>query len=1666
MNFNTQLKTWAASLGLVACVLTSTESQGQVIQEFDSIAPHAPSGHLLDKSPSWYLSDSTSFSPSLHDGTQDTGLTFSSYRKINAILYESSADTLSYPIHPDSILEYYYDAAYGFNPNTVLQVSNFDSSYSPPTKINDVVLGIIDQNVNKLDYSATADGSLYFNSIDSLYYLNSNSNVTITDTIQIGNHPDSIFYIDTTFNQTLLNSVQRSLQTVNIFSIAVFDDYVFLEDLQQTIRFNIPPLLSIISNQIEIDFDDGLGYRPLDSLHFVNYNSFGTKTVRIRRPKLFGDGYSVSKSKFRLIHLPYGTPDLTTPFGFGTLPCNISLPIQSGKGWASFILQDSINKTVKKPFVIVEGFDRGPREHLSHITRDPANPFGFGFFNYASFTSGAFGERAPQVSASKTFIGDLLEEGYDVVFVDFLTNGDMIESNGLALVDFLSNVLQPLLNASNSTSQVPIVGVSMGGLIVRSALLMYEQANCCHNINMYATFSTPHRGANIPLSLQHAFNELGHGKMATKNKGRTPARVYDLEISCPAAQQMLVSHIRPGAQVVRQNFEMLMNTAGQPKEVLRVGLTNGSATAQPHLKKDGTILNEGDEVFSGLRSEAGISVSSPINYSYNAYTMRIKGYADSTLTAPNQTQKILERGPNLMQNILSIINHTVLVSGAIVGLYALISSNIFLAPLTTVIWSIGFLPFLINDATDRNDYFMNYTQQDKYQSGSHIALDNVPGDYVLNFRALEKESEGYIQAKTSMHSFVSTVSALDIDTSNYWSNVQQIWLNNLNNNSIPFDHIWYPGVSEGANSENQAHVRIDQDNIDWIINVLRVLEEDPSRYNGNSGSIGTAFNFGQPQNIASVAPLNFIGDVSVQPGAILSVNKSGQLYQGGFGIVMDSTHFVLKTANVNCETPIIRNLPGGTIAVGDVNGENTADLVIRKGATLELDGNSTLKVFEGSRVIIEEGATLAIGVNTSIELVGQTSQLVIRGKVIIEDHADFTFTGNGEIVYDVNDQVDYNERWEYGPNSTMTLNGNGTGDVVLRVEQGVFQLKHQFNFANAFGGLTVTNGDVILANSSLMSIASPLTLDNVTIDHDGANLHSGLHLWGQQNVSISNSKFLNGTSGIRANLTSFGNSLSIQNSEFENCETGIWLHGKAFRIEDSKFVNNTNYGIYAEDMEGQSLLSNSEIRNNIDGVYFQGQEGTKLRVETSDIRQNTRGIDSYDCSIELQCNNISANNHIGLLSTRGRVFMNNDAGNVIVNNGQVNLFLYECYELRLENGMNNFLNMANSSPQSSVSGCFNSNATGITVLSTGPSVSMTGNLPTAASSVAGIALNYCSGTPVAALLSNSYTNLGCAPTNNTGGSTPIYNHPHKMLSDILNSTSSNTVLTTANIQNELLNDALDNSLFLLKPTSDGGDILLALDRMDDILTYPYTALSPDEEEILSMTFKMMVEGYGMALDEGLIAKNRGLENTNENPYLQKINNYLSAAIQDVDPNDPNAYEKLFELKLDQAHVYRMTEHYDYALNALSNAEFYADAEAILRSDYWDCVCTAEDELLAGLIEPEEFNTDVENCKSLLEGSNKSFEELMFEQSQTVSQDIGFVQLTPNPTSISSLLEWTPLPVSGQIVISDINGNTIRSQKIKAGESSFRLFKEDLVEGVYFIRIEIGSQSQSIKWVVI
>ena len=1330
-----------------------------------------------------------------------------------------------------------------------------------------------------------------------------------------------------------------------------------------------------------------------------------------------------------------------------------------GEGMATYLLQDGSN--VRKPFVVVEGFDRSPRGKLKDQINDPRHTtHGFGGINFESFTTGDFEGRADWMAKSRDFVDLLINEGdYDVIFVDFRTNGAEIEKNGYALIDFITNDLQLRLNAANSDEQIRMVGISMGGLITRFALNTLEQAGCCHDVVLHGTFSTPHRGAHIPLGIQHLFNELGHNQLATWERGKDARTTFDKVLSCPAAKQMLVHHIN-GGQAHAQLMQTLQ-AGGHPEELLSIALTNGSATSIGQ-NDNGDFLQENELL---VKAEKIIKIvkgtSPPLSYVTEWPVMRGEAYADKT-QGPNGNTLVLDRTGHAFYHLAWGASHLIMIVVALVlAVIAIIALGVLL-PFSSVLFAPGIvamklIPAVIDGAIHDATFDMS-SNHDRYITGTHQAQDHIPGDLVPTQRRMKEEvGSDIIEYDIAHHSFVATVSALDMDTSDLWIHVRNEWDLNDVTGLIPFDHIWFPGISGGP-SPNQEHVRITDGNISWIMSTLDAVEADPSGPQPGLQVLAAneSFNYGQPADGNNVPPLRHIGSIEVL--GQLKVNETGALYRGGtFGNTAANSDFTLRTANINCTPPYIRIDNGGELRVGDAQGNNTATLRIRQGAVLDLRGGSTLRVYAGSKVVIEPGGELIIGPNATIELLSTDARLVLEGKVSIEDGAEFHFDGAGEIVYRASDSVPYEERWAYGANSTMYLHGSGQSDVVLRIEDGTFGFRNQsLPQLNDFGGLTVYQGQIVIDNGLYISHDAPLDLEDVLIDKAGSQRHGGLYLWGQNNVSLHNCDIENGEYGIKANLTTYGYDLSLWTSEISNCGTGIWLHGKSVDMRYCRVHDCDNEGLYAEDMDGTSRIGNSDLYQNQQGVKFHGQTGTELQLHKNDVYDNTYGVEIVEASATLTCNTIEDQSNFGLRSELGSLYMNNDAGNIIQNNGTVNIEIDECYEFQLAGGNNIFSNT--SSTGLLLAGCFSGQATGLS----GASLDATGNLPATVSGTQ-VSLTSCpDNSAITLLLDNTYVTSSCYGI--------IINPPDwddistEKISGLLQSSTSNQLISTSLISSELLPVAIENTLPYLKHDSLGGDLLLAIDRFDEILSYSYTGLTATDRELLNLSFKLMVQAYGMALDYELVPRNRAVENASENSYLQKIGNYISAAIQDVDLSDPQASHLLFKLELDRAHVYRMSEHYDYAFTALTAAAGHADPEEIFRTDYWDCVCTAEEALLQGETAPEDFHTDIENCQSHLPQPRSLFG---VDWQPTPVRSVGRFQvaLSPNPTARASVLSWKGVKGKGSVRIRDMAGRLVGHMALDEQSSAVRLSREGLASGTYLLTLRVGDSEQTVQWMV-
>jgi len=262
-------------------------------------------------------------------------------------------------------------------------------------------------------------------------------------------------------------------------------------------------------------------------------------------------------------------------------PCNTNpeiieatLPFQGyeetsatkGKAELDFYYANCSNPVLRKPIIVVDGFDPGD-------SRDGPTIF------------------SEYLNSPTPFGQQLRTEGYDVVIVNWHTykptgstddrdgGADYIERNAFTLVEIIEEINRRLAKAG-SNEKIVVIGPSMGGLITRYALAYMEKNNKNHNTRLWVSFDAPHLGANIPLGAQEY---LKFYRKVSPGAGDN----YNKKINSNAARQMLIHHnlansVYPtGAPNFRQTFQTALDNIGYPVNLRKIALVNGSQNGVP-----------------------------------------------------------------------------------------------------------------------------------------------------------------------------------------------------------------------------------------------------------------------------------------------------------------------------------------------------------------------------------------------------------------------------------------------------------------------------------------------------------------------------------------------------------------------------------------------------------------------------------------------------------------------------------------------------------------------------------------------------------------------------------------------------------------------------------------------------------------------------------------------------------------------------------------------------------------------------------------------------------------------------------------------------------------------------------------------------------------------------
>ncbi len=236
------------------------------------------------------------------------------------------------------------------------------------------------------------------------------------------------------------------------------------------------------------------------------------------------------------------------------------------------IFLDNVDGVLDKPIIVLDGFDPGDSRDISGL--------------YAS------------LSFDGDNLADILrDEGYDIVVLNaplYTTDGKNIDGGG----DYIQRnamVLIALIEQLNATkvgdNKLVVLGPSMGGLIARYGLAYMENNGLDSQTRLYLSFDSPHRGANIPISLQYLINYF-----AEQVGDATAQQVVAQLLNSPAAKEMLVDHLLGhllagstfeqdptkvlpiGAPGFRDAFQAELDALGFPTNVRNVTMINGDGT--------------------------------------------------------------------------------------------------------------------------------------------------------------------------------------------------------------------------------------------------------------------------------------------------------------------------------------------------------------------------------------------------------------------------------------------------------------------------------------------------------------------------------------------------------------------------------------------------------------------------------------------------------------------------------------------------------------------------------------------------------------------------------------------------------------------------------------------------------------------------------------------------------------------------------------------------------------------------------------------------------------------------------------------------------------------------------------------------------------------------------
>ncbi|NME66785.1 T9SS type A sorting domain-containing protein [Flammeovirga aprica] len=408
-------------------------------------------------------------------------------------------------------------------------------------------------------------------------------------------------------------------------------------------------------SSIEFDAGNGLGYQSITigEIKKFSYSSTGSKTWKLRvryhisghiktyetKGKTYVLGASCSNCRYTPSNVDLDTTITSKEtFWFSEQPA---------QGRVRVYMDGTV---LDKPLIVFGGFGFPGMEYGDRFVQTWANDTSL--------------EGPLQIGVIPTTLNDdLFNNGYDIVFVDYIDAGDYIQNNALLAESVIEWVNDEKANAGSTEPNV-VMGISMGGLVANYALRSMELDGVDHDTRLLMTMDSPHRGANIPLSLialvQRGIEIYGDNIFHS-------LRPYQKMFFTNSARQMLINYVSAQSTTVTKDnsmHEAFMNDyhgRGRPQNCRVVALSNSGNNS---LGNNWNGINPGDDL---IDISASCRLTNAVTGNFGYYFLKYlglflntKGSVSLNLKAlSSQSEQITDFNINFKVKVLLVWEKTI-----------------------------------------------------------------------------------------------------------------------------------------------------------------------------------------------------------------------------------------------------------------------------------------------------------------------------------------------------------------------------------------------------------------------------------------------------------------------------------------------------------------------------------------------------------------------------------------------------------------------------------------------------------------------------------------------------------------------------------------------------------------------------------------------------------------------------------------------------------------------------------------------------------------------------------------------------------------------------------------------------------------------------------------------